>query len=115
MKASELTWGLKSVEIEAPALWGARCILEEWTARRETVMRRRLDVVWDRQGAQGDESARSALLDALNDGGALDALREHFKSDRDDPEDVITHATFAGVLFTYRLRGGYVYVTARLA
>jgi hypothetical protein len=122
MKATDLTWGLKRSEIEAPALWGARCILQEWQGPRGE-WKRLLDVLHDRQGAGGEEGPRKALCTAL-DGGVLEAFRDHFRLGFDGgAEEVIHEATITvsgaaretqRVLFQYRIVSGYVYVTARL-
>jgi hypothetical protein len=130
-KASELAWGFKLVapqdggpvpaEIEAPALWGARLILNDPHAGRPTV-----ELLFDRQDLQADtEDARAALVKAL-DGepkgeGAIKALlafltREarHYRIGRESAD------RFDRTLKGVRFRGspnashGYVYVTASL-
>jgi hypothetical protein len=123
--ATDLEWGWKSSEIQAPALWGARCYEEQDERVRTTPRGRRvsyvtsLAVLHDRQALLGEETERRHLLGLLNK-NALDQFRE--KWDRDSAEWVITEksteerqhfsVTLGGVVFTGVITGGYVYVTA---
>lgn len=105
MKATDLEWGLKLAGVEAPALWGARAIFD-YSGKRPIV-----DVVWDRQGAQGERPAVAQLLALLNDKGVLNAFRRLVALDPPESEEVQT-VEIDGVSFWYALRGGYVYITA---
>lgn len=130
-KAIDLEWGFKlvapqdgtepSANIEAPALWGARLILNDIHAGRPVV-----ELLFDRQDLKADtEEAKAALVKAL-DGekkgeGAIKALidfltREarHYRISRESRD------RFDRTLRGVRFRGspnashGYVYVTANL-
>ena len=113
MKASELAWGLKAVKLEAPALWGARCILVS-----ERDVRGRLevnvDVVWDRQGAQGEEPDLSNLLERLNGKAAIQSFRLWAAREFELAGDETRQAVFEGVRFHAMARSEYLYVTAHL-
>lgn len=111
MKSESLKWGLKRVGVEAPALWGARTILNSGRDLDS------VDVVWDRQGVEGEENECRVLLTALN-GGCLQAWRKHCeKLFIDLASDEIMSYKFAGVEFAFSPQRsyGYVYVTAWFA
>lgn len=108
--ATELEWGIKDKDIQAPAIWGARVLVEQGYRGKETY-----SLLWDRQGAVGPEEARRGLQAALN-GGAIDALFDYFKESLEDDE-VDHFLVRKGVKFWYSTRKscGYVYVTGVLA
>lgn len=111
--ATELQWGLKLPNIEAPALWGARCILEEWRDVHGRVQTN-LDVVWDRQSAIGAEADN--LCVALKDRGILQKFRKWAVGHGFLQTDDVTSVVIDGVRFhaSTRRSFGYLYVTAHL-
>lgn len=119
--ASELEWGFRSVNLEAPALWGARMYVESWDkievaqGRRRSVTKRQLAILPDRKSLLGEEPARAQLCEALDaKGGLLDQLRALAAAGKLDEGMVarVFKIFSRGVEAHVRIYGGYVYVTA---
>lgn len=120
--ASELEWGLKDAAITAPALWGARCYVEEWRSREvkrvrgkvrvADVLKKQLALLPDRQGAIGEEADRKALIAEL-DGGLLDKLRRMVRDDLLFEGERWEASNRRARLIVLK-QGGYLYVTAAL-
>ena len=109
MDASKLVWGNRSCKVSSAALWGARAILD-LSGRKPY-----LDLVWDRQSVEGDVPEQVQLLaHTLNEGGALEALRQFVAKDGIGEEDEGS-TQLKGVVFHYRATAGYCYITACLA
>lgn len=116
MKPSDLPWGLSDVNIEAPALWGARCILEQWRDSRGRE-KTNVDIVWDRQGALGEEPHLSELLRRLNERAAIQSFRQWAAHEyRFGGGETTYEVVFEGVRFHSNTcdSGGYLYVLAHL-
>lgn len=105
--ASQLEWGLKHTDIQAPALWGARTIY--YTGRIP-------DILWDRCDfiAETDED-KETLKRALN-GGAFKQFLEWAPSHFNQSEAGRKVVTFDKVCFYADTNAscGYLYVTAHL-
>lgn len=138
MKAATLTWGLHTVETEAPAMWGARCILDRramfsssydaWChsgrGRKPKRQGPTLDILWDRQSLEGDTTVDVAALKRKLNGpndnghGAIEAFRKWVeKEGREWPggsRDTSGSVVLKGVRFHYLDRGGYLYVAAHV-
>ncbi len=120
MKATELEFGFKDEMIEAPALWGARLIMEG----RGEIEHRSVDLVWDRQSVIGEAETLKQALDGEPKGtGAIRLLLDHltrrfrqFTIDPVEDETSYIDKTFKGVRFrgSPRKSHGYFYVTATL-
>jgi hypothetical protein len=130
MNASQLDWGIRDPDLSASALWGARCIINVWSARElvrrpgergvsEEVEKRALDILWDRQRVQGDtDELAQAFSTFLNTAdGPVDQLREAVARGEirsgDYEEDKVVVVVFGGVQFHCRPSGGYLHITAR--
>ncbi len=86
--------------------WGARAILDT-RGRRPQV-----DMVWDRQQAEGeDPAARQALVDWLNNYAIARMRREAIDLHDGPPHNVITFAD-RGFVIRSEARGGYLYMGA---
>lgn len=134
MKASQLEWGLRREDIEAPALWGARAIYRGGI----------VDLLYDRQSVVAtDDDARGKLIATINavgphsippklplaatasraartpkkiKGSAVKAFME-WARDRFWGGDVrVESVVFGGVEFTASTNAshGYLYITARV-
>lgn len=107
-EACELEWGLRGVEIAAPALWGARMIKQEDCEP---------EVLWDRQAFAADTvELRDALKDKLN-GGALPKFLKWARTRFYEQDEKVEVVAFDGVEFsaTTNASYGYLYVTAAIA
>lgn len=124
MNASQLQWGLKDKDIVSDALWGARCILNSWTekVRRtrkgkvfiEGVSRRALDILWDRQGVQGDTPELAEEFSKFLNAGPIDLLRKAVdKGTVGYGGERVQVVVLGGVQFHTQESYGYLYVTAR--
>jgi hypothetical protein len=118
--AADLSFGLKQSTIEAPALWGARAILN--TVRGGNLL---VDIVWDRQDLKGEKEADFLALQRKLNGtksrkGAIQAFCDAVFKGKVYPADLpeqVEPVTLKGVEFhacTMR-NSGYLYITARLA
>lgn len=126
MKATELRWGLKDNDLEAPVMWGARMIVQERLELVGGAPKKRApmttDLVWDRQGAVTDspaaELALGILIGKLNGGGALDRFRTHVETkDLADPDlrgEWTDEPTDVRFRYATNRSHGYLYVTAWL-
>ncbi len=117
MRADQLTWGAKWLDIEAPALWGARCILSYGPRDKRGKRDVLLDILWNRQDLQGDDvDAHDRLAAALN-GGGIAAYRKALEGGHLPSTfgpDVVVRHTYHGLEFAHVVRGEYLYVVARL-
>ena len=130
MNASQLDWGIRDGSLTASALWGARCIINVWSAREvvrrpgeravsEEVEKRALDILWDRQRVQGDTDEFAQTLSTFlnSEGGPVDLLRDAVARGEiggaGHEEDKVHVVILGGVQFHCRSSGGYLHVTAR--
>ena len=119
VKATDLEWGWKRPDVEAPALWGARMYVERWNdGRREYTSRRTgeqvaLAILYDRKSMLGEDPERLSLAMALDrtPNGVIEQLRDMAKRGDLDEEGTFQFA-HSGVEVYVRIYGGYVYVTA---
>lgn len=106
MKSTELEFGFKRANVEAPVLWGARAIYTGLV----------VDLLPDRQSMLGSDEDRAAFGAKLNAG----ALRKfcRWAKDRFEPSsDAAETVVIGGVEFTCSTNAsyGYLYITARPA
>jgi len=125
MKPLDLMWGLKDVEFDAPAIWGARAILTLETEQLKTESKYHdvVELLWDRQELRADDGvSREDLKLALNGrtgkpGAIVKFIKLAYNSKLNfytaEPQKVVV----GNVEFYFSTKDshGYLYITARLA